>query len=562
MIAHNPKSLCREAELYYYDFLCDESRVFIPESIVNHIEQCQRCLGQIKQLETTLSQADGLESEQEQVSSAITTMLKLHFAYIGESVTCNIVKPFLPTLLDRVLGVRIPTPIVTHMRDCQQCSEDLDIIRGLKLSRKQLCRLSQLFADKPARSNVSCIEAQNAIPLVVSMVFSEINSEVLKHLCTCPTCRRLVYKERQKLYNSLPEYTPSVEFPCESVSASSFFDYVVPYGIDPANDQYVKFRESFASHVTNCPSCLYRMQQLHQTVYGIAERAESDVVTIHHIDESAKVEAASESDDIYAGFPIRVETANREDVVNARGAASIIDFGTALRRKISAEKLKPLLKTAIPAAAIILIAAVLVFNIPAAKAVTLEKIYDAIEKVRNAYVASFMPYEKEPVQELWISRTMNIYMAKTAEQCFLWDIVNGVAKIKYLDIGTAETTHLTAENIADIEKKISGPLGLMPFYNISSIPEGAGWNRVADKDLEAATKGIEIYDLTWPERAYDGSAISKKWRFFVNIKGNLPQKIEIYQMLPTNTEYILMLLMTVEYLSDSEIQGVVKEAPF
>jgi hypothetical protein len=562
MIAHGPKSLCKEAELYYYDFLCDESRRLIPEPVVSHIEQCLHCREQINHLEVVLSQADSLKSERGRVSSAVTTMLKLHFAYIGKPVTCNIVKPFLPTLLDRALGMRIPTPIVTHVCDCQQCSEDLDIIRCLNLSREQLCRLSQLFADKPVGSNISCTEAQNAIPSVVPMVFSETDLEVLKHLCTCPICRKLVYKERQKLCDGLPEYTSSSEFPCESASASDFFDYVVPYGIDPANDQYAKFRESFTSHVTNCPKCLAKMQQLHQTIYGIAERVESDVVTIYHVDESAKAETPSEPDDIYAGFPIRVETINREDRVNAGGATSTIDFGAVLKHKVLAMNMKPLVKTAAAVAAVILIAVVLFQNIPTAKAVTLERIYEAIEKIRNVHIASFVPGRTKPTQERWISRTANTYMLKTEKESVLWDITKGVRKSKQLNAAITETVPLTTVSVADAETKITGSLGLMPFYDISDVPEGADWSRVADKDLEAAAKGVEVYDLTWTERAYDGSTVSKKWRFFVNAKADLPQKIEIYQILPTDTEYILKSLMAIEYLSESEIQEVIKEASF
>jgi len=562
MIAHNRNSLCRQAKPYYYDFLCDESRGLVPESTADHIEQCQHCQNQINQLKAVLSQAHGLDSEQRRVGSAVTTMLKLHFAYIGKPVTCNIVKPFLPTLLDQALGMSIPTPIVTHLCDCQQCSEDLDIIRCLKLTRNQLCRLSQLFAEQPAGDNVSCTKAQNAIPSVASMDFSETDSEVLKHLCVCPVCRGLLYKERQEICDSLPKYTPSAGFPCESVSASDFFDYVVPYEIDPANDQYAKFRKSFTSHVTTCPNCLDRMQQLHNNVYHIAERDESEVVTIYHVDESAKTETPSESDDVYAGFPIRVEVARREDEVNSGQLASPINFIAALKDKVLAMNLKPSVKTAAAAAAVILIAAALLLNIPTAKAVTIDEIYRAIEKVKNVYISSFVPDKKEPTQELWISRTLNIYMTKTAKQSVLWDIANRTRKIKQPDVGMAETVGLTDDIIAGIKRKTSSALDLMPFYDISDVPEGADWSRVADKDLEAAAKGVEVYDLTWTERAYDGSTVSKKWRFFVNAKADLPQKIEIYQILPTDTEYILKSLMMVEYLSDSEMLEVVKGASF
>ena len=562
MIAHNPKSLCKQAVLYYYDFLYDESDRPIPESIVNHVEQCQYCREQINQLEAVLSQTDGPESELGRVSSAVTTMLKLHFAYIGKPVTCNIVKPFLPTLLDQTLGMRIPTPIVTHVCDCQQCSEDLDIIRCLKLSRKQLCRLSQLFADKPAVSNISCSKAQNAIPLVASMVFSETDSEVLKHLCTCPVCRGLLYKERQKLCDSLPEYVPSPEFPCESASASDFFDYVVPYGIDPANDQYAKFRKSFTSHVITCPNCLDRMQQLHDTVYYIAERAESEVVTIYHIDESAKAEATGGSDDIYAGFPIRVETANREDKVNAEVAASTIDFGAVLKRKVSAMNMKPLVKTAAVAAAIILIGIALLLNTPTAKAVTLSQIYKALEMAKNVYISKFVPDKAKPTQELWVSRTLRIYMTKTGEQWVLWDITNGIRKSKHRDTNVTEMVSLSEDGIAGIETKISGSLGLTPFYDISDIPDDAEWNTVADDALETATESVEVYDLSWAVKAYDGSVVFQKWRVFVDPKTKLPRRTERYQKFSADSEYTLESVRVVEYLSNREIQEVAKEASF
>lgn len=562
MIAHNPKSLCREAELYYYDFLCDKSRRLIPEPIVSHIEQCLHCREQINHLEAVLSQADSLKSERRRVSSAVTTMLKFHFAYIGKPVTCNIVKPFLPTLLDQALGIHIPTPIVTHVCDCQKCSEDLDIIRCLNLSREQLCRLSQLFADKPVGSNISCTEAPNAIPLIVSMIFSETDSEILKHLCTCPICRKLVYKERQKLCDSLPEYASSPAFPCGSVSTSDFFDYVVPYGLDPTSDQYAKFRESLTSHLRICPNCLAKMQQLHDTVYGIVERPESEVITVYHIDESAKAKATSETEELYAGFPIRVDVKQRKEEVKAEQPVPAIDFAATLKQKISIKKLKPLLKTGAVAAAIILMAVVLFQSIPTAKAVTLSQIYKALEKVRNVYISRFVPDKTEPIQEKWVSHTLNIYMSKTGKQLVLWDIPNGVRKSKQVDTAVTEIVPLTAVSVADTEKKITGSLGVMPFYDISDVPEDADWSRVADKDLEAAAKGVEVYDLTWTERAYDGSTVLKKWRVFVNPQTNLPQKTEFSEKLPTDNKYVLESTNIVEYLGSRELQTILKEASF
>ena len=561
MIAPNYKSLCKESKLYYYDFLFNESRGLIQESISDHIEQCQHCQEQIDQLKVALSQTDGIEPEEEQVSSAITTMLELHFAYIGERVTCETVRPFLPGLLNPALEIRIPTPITAHLDSCRQCAEDLETIRSLDLNRKQLCRLSQFLAEKSTDDSVGCSQARVAILAVVLMTFHETNSAVLKHLCTCPNCRKAVYQYRESVRTDLlnNEKSPK-EFPCEEVSSSDIFDYCLPYGIDPAADQYVKFRKSLTSHLSGCPVCLAKIQQLHDTVYGIAERAESEVVTIYHIDKSAKAQVAGESEDLYAGFPISVEITSHEDKVDIEQPVPIIDFTTALKRKVSAMNLKPLVKAGVAVATVILIGFALLLNTPTAKAVTIEQIYKAIERVKNVCILKSVPVKTEPTEEKWISRTLNIYMTKTGKEFVLWDIPNSLRKSKNSDTGVIDTVQLTEDDIAGIERKISGSLGLMPFYDISEIPPGAEWHQVANADVGEGD--TELYELTWTEKAYDDSVIFKKWRFFVNTKTNLPHRVEFYQKSAANSEYNLRSAMFVEYLSDNKIQSTIKDAGF
>ncbi|MCK4782654.1 MAG: hypothetical protein KAV87_02805, partial [Desulfobacteraceae bacterium] len=229
---------------------------------------------------------------------------------------------------------------------------------------------------------------------------------------------------------------------------------------------------------------------------------------------------------------------------------------------VSAMNLKPLVKTAVAAAAVILIAVALLLNTPAAKAVTIERIYEAIEKVKNVYITSFVPNKKEPIQEKWVSRTLNTYMTKTGKELVLWDIPNSARKSKQLDTAVIETKPLTDDMITGIEKKMSGSLGLTPFYDISEIPEDAEWSRVTGDRLEVTHKDVELYDLKWVEKRYDGSLKLKKWRVFVDAETNFPRKTEFYEKLPTDSEYTLRLVMVVEYLSDGEIQAVIGDASF
>lgn len=558
MVALNFNSLCKEAEPYYYDFLCKEDQKLVPEFAIDHIKECKYCQEQLNGLSRVLSIAEShIEPEQGQVSSAATTMLKFHLSCIGKPVTCETVKPFLPSLLDPALEIGIPTPITAHMDNCHKCSEDLETIRRLNLNHKQLRRLSQLFADAPEESNISCTEAQNAVPSVVSIVLGETDSDILKHLCICSDCRELLYQRREMILRGLLKTNPvENKFPCEKVSARDFFDYVIPYGIDTANDQYAKFRESLTSHLRICPNCLIKMQELHKTVYGICERAESDVVTIYQIDESAKTQATNGAEGLYAGFPIRVDVKQREEEVKTEQLVPAIDFAAVLRQKKSVTKLRPLFKTGAVAAAIILMAAVLFQSIPTAKAVTLGKIYEAIEKIRNIHITTFTSSNKEPAQEFWISKTLNIYATKTANQCVLWDIGNRTKKTKQPGGSITDTARLTDDVIISIEEKISGASGLIPFNNISDVPQDAEWNRIDDKNIKAA-KDIEVYDLTWPKRASNGSVVFWKWRVFADSETSLPRKVEWYQKSVADSDYVLSSTMKVEYISESEIRKII-----
>jgi len=125
MIASESNSLCQQAEPYYYDFICAETRELIPEPIISHIKHCNDCQKQVDKLQAVLSESEEhLRLGRRGPGITVTEMLKLHFAYIHKPVTCEIARPFLPTFLDPAFEVRIPTPITVHLDKCRHCSED------------------------------------------------------------------------------------------------------------------------------------------------------------------------------------------------------------------------------------------------------------------------------------------------------------------------------------------------------------------------------------------------------------------------------------------------------
>ena len=562
MISHNPDINCTNARLYYYDFLSKETRGGIPEGALQHMTQCLNCHTEIDRLKDFFVKADEkFDGEQSRKDSAISTLLKLHFEYIGEPVKCDTVKPFLASLADPVLQIRIPTPITTHLDKCQSCRDDLLILLDLHLPYKNLCRLGQILAEKPIEDDLICSQAQAAIPAVVSLTFHETNAEILKHLCTCPNCRKELYLHRKKVRKELlHDVALQGGFPCESVTATDIYDYCLPYGIDPVDDEYTGFREPLTSHLRGCPTCLAKMQELHLTIYNIAERAESDVVTIYNIGESAETQSPDVSEP-YVGFPINVEIQDSEDKVDAERPARTLDFVATMKKKASALNLKPLFKAGLATAAVIAIGLALLFNAPAAKAVTIEQICRAIENARNVCITTFNSGKTEPEQTIWVSRSSNIYMTKTGKETVLLDLANKVRKVKRSDTVSVEPSPLPAEIITGMENMLTGSLGLIPPIALSLIPEDAEWNRVPSNELKAVSD-TAIYELIWIEKSLAGNKVFNKWQVSVDPKTCLLKKTESYTKKVGDSEYTLRSAMVVKYLSDAEIEAVVQEASF
>jgi hypothetical protein len=552
MISHNPHSNCLNARLYYCDFLSQKTREGIPESALYHINQCRDCKAEIERLETLLVRAEeSVGGEQSRRDSAVSTLLRLHFARVGEPVTCTTVKPFLASLADPVLQVRVPTPITMHIDKCGQCSDDVQALRDLQLTHKQLCHLGQLLADEPAGSGVSCSTARAAIPAVMSMAFRETDAETLKHLCVCSSCRKHLYRRREAVRQELVcGEAAQGKFPCEVVSAADIYDYALPYGIDPANDQYAEFRPGLTSHLRACPNCLARVQELHRTISAIAERAESDVVTVYHLDES--VEAPLLNDLAETGAGSAAEVADQEEKRPTGRPGVGADFATDLKLKVPPLKIKPLLKAGL-AAAVILIGLALLLNSPSATAVTINQIYSAVARVRNVHITTV----NDEMQEQWVSQGLNAYLTKIGPRWTLSDIATGVRRSKDSLTGIMDEKQLAEDEIAGVKSKMSIILALLPFHDIRGLPRDAQWTRVTDDAPQSARGRTEVYDLTWTENTYS-AMIHNRRRFFVDPETKLPHRIEFYHKRFADRDYSLRSVKRVEYMSDAEVEAVIK----
>jgi hypothetical protein len=356
------------------------------------------------------------------------------------------------------------------------------------------------------------------------------------------------------------ENTEHKEFDCQSVTSNDIFDYCIPYAIDPANDEYVKFRKSLTSHIIQCDDCLDKIQQLHRMIYEVIDRPESGVVTVFRLDTSSNATPQTISDNLYADFPVKVEVSDLEEVSVSKNQRRAERFNEPVKLKSFSNKIGPYVKVALPIAAVLAVAFGLMLSLPSAKALTITQIQEAILRSRNIHVSSFIPGKTEPIQEEWVSRQSDIYIIKTGDKLSLWDVNGGVHKTSISGQNRTEKTSLSSEEAAKIGTVINGTFGLIPFTNISVLPKDAKWTRLTELPLpDVDNSNLAVYDLLWIENE---PLQNNKWRIYVDPKTNLPIRTEYYQMGPGEKEYILESSKTIEYPTDVEILSMFEKISF
>jgi hypothetical protein len=219
-------------------------------------------------------------------------------------------------------------------------------------------------------------------------------------------------------------------------------------------------------------------------------------------------------------------------------------------------------------AAVLLVAFALFFGIPTAEGVALGEIYEALGKVRNICVSRFTANKPEPSQMVWTSHTLKVELFKSTKasevEFVLWDISNKVKKTKDSLSGSVKTEVVSEQMLAKAEKSMTRTFGLVPFSDITDVPEGAQWNRVDDPQVLAIVPGTEVYDLTW-SRTNVLVIYYRKWRVFVDTDTNLPKRAEWHSKdVDTRPgkpkgQWRLNSLSVVTYPSESEIQALIQK---
>lgn len=415
----------------------------------------------------------------------------------------------------------IPEQIIEHIEECPNCQKQLKKLeeslaedlsgpdRRTGEIMNECLKLHFAYVDRP----VTCLDVRPFLPALLDEDAKvRIPTPITVHLDNCVQCR-----------NNM-EVVRELGLSKDHLWLLSQF-----------------FADSLAEENTiNCPTQLTERPHVYRAVHEIMGAPQSGVTTTYRIEESAK----ADPENPYAGSPVRVE-------IEQSGESNSSHTYTTV-------KFRPLLRPAVAAAAIVLVA-IGIFISTTVRVTAIERVYKAIADIKNAHIAQFEPQSDTPMRQRWISKPFNIYMVKSGNEITLWNIADFSKKTKLIDTGTIEVNRQAPEKFTIVKERLRSRLGIVPFERVSDIPVDARWENVTDT---AVTGNIKVYDLTWSKEDYIGSVILYKWRAYMYTEGYLPYRVEWYQKLTENDDYTLTNSTVIRSLNSDEFLNAVKAEGF
>ncbi|UCD51416.1 MAG: hypothetical protein JSW27_02050 [Phycisphaerales bacterium] len=516
MVAFDGSEPCNRAEAYYHDLLEGGDSPAVPQDVAAHIRRCGHCRQRLKRLRETLLETEregtGLQSQGDR---DLVGELEAQFAFLGEPLTCERVKPFLPSLLAPETQMRIPTPVTVHIDQCPECARDLESLRALDLNSEQLARLGRLYADNSVNGFWVCLRVQSSTTLVRPGGLEHADAEAIDHLCVCPRCRHRLYRQRQRLLEAEQhDAAGQGTLDCADISDADLFDFVVPYGnfdvlaADGRSGQC-------AERIRSCPHCLAKAQQLHRTVFGVLERPDSGVVTVYRArSEPCRSEAQAESP--YRGYPVDVQVTRPE-------ADETVSADTRVR---GFSRLKPAFRMALTAAAVIPVAMLFVMSARSALGLTPRRLNEIAAANPCVHISVFGEDLSRPKQEIWASRSRRLLISETDRGRTVVDLARGRTDFipaHRSDESASYDARSRDTDLARAERSLDRLLGRF----MDDLQWDSKLNR--REDAGVGETRLEVYELAWaPAPVLGNAARPQKWVVYVDPVSSRPVKTESF----------------------------------
>ncbi len=521
MRASEGERLCQEAQVYYYDLLCQEEAA-VPAVVRNHVSTCAACRDQMRRLSEALSEVQSPSSATGASRDETIETLAQQFQLLEERVSCSEAKPLLPELALASSRIRIPTPLTVHVDHCPQCAGDLAVIRELHLTADQLKRLGRFFETGRLPSSNRGREARGAGDGLVPAIPGSLSDA-------------------------------DAGIACHNITTADLFDVVVPSGGTRCAQETTNERQkAILRHVRSCPACLEKVRTLRRTIDEIVVRADSEVVTVYHAENDAEA-AFSKAEGEYP-YSVSVEVLHRESQA-ARDAPATCTTSSSDLRGLR-RSAKPLATLAAVVLVMIALATLLRMTAPTATATNIGDVDNTLAGAENIHIV-VRHRQAGIVQEYWIAHRSNILVKRTvtatAESYVLYDLGHNrertftpqsgpgaSERVEKIDLDWARS--FMASCLRDLLKGISADAKLRPAEGqISS----------------EADKSLDVYELPLSPRAANSPVRDRRLVYLYRATG-LPQRMEFYRQVPGADPEDPTTTTIFTYPTEPEMDGVIQ----
>jgi hypothetical protein len=524
MRAGDGKRLCQEAEVYYYDFLC-QNEAAVPESVSRHMAACPSCRERMRRLRETLFEAQRAPGPADSWHGETIEALTLQFELLDEHVTCCDIKSFLPKLAMVSPQIRIPTPVTVHVDHCAQCTEDLAVLRELNLTTDQLKRLSR-FLESDRGEGVSPLRSHG-------WDAPHAGEQGRDGLAT-------------GAHGSLS--VEDADIACHDVSTADLFNDVVPNGAPPD-----RRHRAIASHIRACPACRKKVRALHQTICGILERADSDTTTVYHAQSDTEGDGGQTTD--RHRYPIEVQVlhgefgsaADQDDSAADRVACphGIGRFaGSPEAPRHNTWRLGRLARAVFVAVVLAALPTAWWISTPTASGTDVNDLLRTLAKAQNIQVITTNP-NVGLAQEFLIARRSNTLVTKTKQECVLYDLDHRRKRTVEPGGGVGRPTRLSDAEYDNARELMANCLQDI----MAGVSPDAKLHPSADDLGTKAVGNLDVYYRTIQVSHTGNSSLRNEWRVYVDPATGLPKRLELYREGSGETQWDLMSTTEFTYLT-------------
>ena len=506
MRADDSQRLCQEARLSYYDLLgADE--VAVPESVRRHVATCPACQEQLRRLRDALSESEKSSNPPGSRKDETIEALTQQFQLLKDCVTCSRAKPFLPKLVLASPQLRIPTPVTVHVEYCPRCVEDLAALRQMNLTRDQLDRLGRLF---------ELGRGEGVPPL--------------------PFCG-----------GSAPP-AEETQMACQEVSTADLFDLVVPPGAAPAEADPPSERQSvIAAHVRACPVCQGGAQILQRTLAGMIQRDDSETATIYCLENDAENAQGQAGDPFQYPVSVQVLQGGSGSAADPSDAPTVQRVGP---RKLGSFSAGRLARVAAIAVASIALALLLRTTVLTASGTLAGDVLKAFAKAENVRVVVTNPMAGV-VEEFWLARRSGRLVHKTARECVLFDLAHNRKRLIEPPAGTSVTARLDAAEHNRVRAIVA--TGLVEA--LERLSPDTKLDQPTDDTSAGTGENLDVYEIP-PLSAT--SPLSRRYLAYIDPATRLPQRTELYQQRPRQSQWYLVTTTVFTYPTDQETNEAIQ----